>query len=155
MEGKVINNHTHAIKEFLIENGIKSIVSVKHLGDFIFEAITLDSRIEIITDPVDEDQKQIKILSMKVHSRCGEALTCEEQELLVYVAKYNSGRVGRFLNTDLCKSQYSLKDIESFKSLLASESNSAAVKAYWDLDTAAREYFIEILNKVFCATLLR
>lgn len=155
MEGRIIINHTHAIKEFLIENGIKGIISVKHLGNFIFEAITLDSRIEIITEPVDEEEKQIKILSIKIHSRHGEALTCEEQELLVYVAKYNSDRIRRFFTTDLCKSRYSVDDIESFELLLASESNSAAVKAYWNLDTAAREYFIEILDIVFCATYLR
>lgn len=151
----IINNHVHSVKEFIRDNGIKDIVSVKHLGDFIFEAITLDSRIEIITAPIGEEQKYLKILSMKIHSRHGEALTCEEQELLIYVAKYNSDRVGRFLTTDLCKSQYTADDIESFKSIITANSNSTAVKTYWDLDTAAREYFIEILNKVFCATLLR
>lgn len=133
----IVDNHVHAIKEFIRDNGIKDIISVKHLGDFIFEAITSDSRIEIITEPVDKEEKQVKILSMKIHSRHGEALTCEEQELLIYVAKYNSDRVCRFFTTDLCNSRYSVDDIESFKLLLASESNSAAVKAYWDLDTAA------------------
>lgn len=150
----IVNNHIHSVKEFLRDSGIANIISVKHSHDFIFEALTPTSHIEIITDPVDEEQKKIKILSIQVTHR-DNALSVEEQELLVYVAKYNSDRIYRFFNTSLCKEQYCADDIKSFKSLLASESNSAAVKAYWDLDTAAREYFIEILNKVFCATLLR
>lgn len=151
----ILTNHTHAIKEFLRDKGIKNIISVKHCQDFIFEALTSDSKIEIITDPIGEDQKQIEILSMRIYPR-DNALSVEEQEILVYVAKYNSERIYRFLNTKLCKEQYSAKDIESFKSIIDStHSNASAVKAYWDLDTAAREYFIEVLNKVFCATFLR
>jgi hypothetical protein len=150
----IITNHTHAVKEFLREYGIKNIISVKHNHDFVFEALTSDSRIKIITDPVDEDQKQIEILSIRIYPR-KKALSVEEQELLVYVAKYNSPMINRFLDTGLCKSQYSTKDIESFGSIVNADSNSIAIKTYWDLDTAAREYFIEILNKVFCANLLR
>lgn len=150
----IINNHTHAVKDFLREYGIKNIISVKHCHDFIFEALTSDSKIKIITNPVDDEQKQIEILSVQISHR-DKALSVEEQELLVYIAKYNSSMINRFLGTDLCKSQYSNEDIKSFDSIINAESSSLAIKSYWNLDTAARDYFIEILNKVFCANLLR
>ena len=62
----VIDNNTDAIKSFLTEYGLKGIVTVKHIGNFVFEAITHSNSIKIITEPFDEEEKYIKILSITI-----------------------------------------------------------------------------------------
>lgn len=146
---KVINNDTDSLKNFLHEYGIENVIAVKHINNFVFEAITPSSFVKIITEPFDDEQKHIKILSINT-ILVKFPIPSEEQELLVYLAKYKHENMLNFFNTNLCKKQYPPKDIEDFKSIIdLSISNDSAIQKYWNLDTAARDYFMEIIQKVF------
>lgn len=150
----IIDNNTDAIKNFLNEYGIENVIVVKHINNFVFEATTPSSSIKIITEPFDEEQKYIKVLSVTINLEKS-TITAEEQELLIYVARYKHENMSKFFDTKLCQKQYSSTDIEDFKSIIDSSiSNDLAIKKYWDLDTLARDYFMDIIHKVFCTTLL-
>lgn len=151
----VIDNNTDSIKKFLNNHKIEDIILVKHIGNFIFEAITPSGFIKIFTEPFDDEQNYIKVLSFNIVLEKS-PLTVEEQELLVYLAKYKPEKMYNFFNTKLCKKQYCSKDIADFRSIVDSNNSiNSSIQMYWNLDTAARDYFIEIIHKVFCTTLLK
>lgn len=152
---KIINNTTKSLKKFLHEYGIENIITVKHINNFVFEATTPSNFIKVITEPYDDEQKHIKILSVNINLEKS-TITAEEQELLIYVARYKHENMSKFFDTKLCQKQYSSTDIEDFKSIIDSSiSNDLAIRKYWDLDTLARDYFMDIIHKVFNRTLLR
>lgn len=59
----IIENTSGSIKKYL-EKSIKEVYSIKHIGNFIFEATTTSGTIKIITEPINEEQ--IKILNTQV-----------------------------------------------------------------------------------------
>jgi hypothetical protein len=58
----ILKNDSKAIKEHL-EKSIEEVYSIKHIGNFVFEATTSAGTVRIITEPVNE--KEIKVLIIK------------------------------------------------------------------------------------------
>jgi hypothetical protein len=58
----IIKNDSVSIKKYL-EKSYKEVLSIKHIGNFVFEAVTSVGSIKIITEPVNENE--IKILLVK------------------------------------------------------------------------------------------
>jgi hypothetical protein len=57
----VINNNSDSIKEWLLLF-YKEVKEVKHLGNFVFEAVTDLGTIKIQATPMNEDQTKIKVV---------------------------------------------------------------------------------------------
>lgn len=57
----VINNNSSSIKEWLLLF-YKEVKEVKHLGNFVFEAVTNLGTIKIQATPMNEDQTKIKVV---------------------------------------------------------------------------------------------
>jgi hypothetical protein len=57
----VINNNSDSIKEWLLLF-YKEVKEVKHLGNFVFEAVTNLGTIKILATPMNEDQTKIKVV---------------------------------------------------------------------------------------------
>lgn len=57
----VINNNGDSIKEWLLLF-YKEVKEVKHLGNYVFEAVTNLGTIKIQATPMNEDQTKIKVV---------------------------------------------------------------------------------------------
>jgi len=82
----------------------------------------------------------------------GKPYTVEEQELIIYVARYHTNRTTALdkIQSLITDAKYSLDDIDDFKTILSDDlTHQDAVEFYWDLDTLAREQFIEILFSAY------
>ena len=63
MNNDVVNNNGDSIKEWLLLV-YKEVKEIKHIGNFVFEAVTNLGTIKIQTIPMNEDQTKIKIIKV-------------------------------------------------------------------------------------------
>lgn len=61
-----VENNTKAIEEYLKKKSVKEVYEVEHKGNFIFEAKTSLGTIKVVTEPVNEEQTRIRIISAKI-----------------------------------------------------------------------------------------
>lgn len=59
----VINNNSSSIKEWLLLF-YKEVKEVKHIGNYVFEAVTNLGTIKIQAVPMNEEQTKIKVVRM-------------------------------------------------------------------------------------------
>lgn len=82
--------------------------------------------------------------TLKAYESLKEVMTIEKQEALLKIAINNKKK---FTNEIFEKYDFSYNDIKDFKSILFNSlCYDDAINSYWDLDTFAREEFMQIIQ---------